>query len=358
VVYCQAGHQAHRDRSGIRRMTSLDDLDLSALQTFFVESGIAVNGALHAAKINGGRSNLTYRINDARQTWVLRRPPGAGLTPSAHDVGREFRVMAALQTSAIPVPTTLINCIDLSVIGAPFTLVSFVPGAALRTQADLLPLEDERLAAVHAELIRVLAALHSTPFESVGLDRFGRPEGFVTRQIQRWRQQWDLVATRELEDVARLYKALDESPPRQQGSSIVHGDFRVDNTLLDLERPRLRALVDWEMSTLGDPLTDLATMCAYQDPDFDYLVGEAAASTSSRWPVVEVTAETYARLTGADLSDFDRYLALALFKVAVIAEGIAARYRSGVGSGPGFDTAHQAVPGLIARGLSLMKARR
>jgi aminoglycoside phosphotransferase (APT) family kinase protein len=333
-------------------------LELAQLEAYLRARGVPIVGELDATQIAGGRSNLTYRVVDDTQAWVLRRPPGAGVTPSAHDVGREFRIMAALQGSAVPVPETVLECQDAWVIGAPFTLVSYVPGDVLRIQADLEPLADDVLTAIHDELIRVLALLHSLPYESLSLGDFGRPDGFVTRQIRRWRQQWDHVAGRELEGVEQLYQALLRSPPTQTCSTIVHGDFRVDNTLLDVSIARVSALVDWEMATLGDPLTDLAMMCAYQHPSFDYVVGEPAASTSERWPSAEATAQRYAELTGTDLDGFDRYLALALFKLAVIAEGIAARYRSGVGSGPGFATADQAVAGLIATGLEIMAAQR
>ena len=345
----------HPGRSGDELMPPTDALDLVAVHRFFAEHEISVQGALRASQIAGGRSNLTYKVSDDSCTaWVLRRPPNAGVTPTAHDVGREYRIMDALQGNGFPVARTVVQCTDVGVIGAPFSIVEFVAGDVLRTQADLVGLTDQQVAATHAELIGVLARLHSFSYDDLGLADFGRPDGFVDRQIRRWRRQWDHVATRELDDVDRLYRALVDSPPIQRHSSIVHGDFRVDNTLLDVDRSRILALVDWEMATLGDPLTDLATMCAYQHPSFDYVVGEPAASTSVRWPGADATVQAYTLAAGVDVVGFNRYLALALFKLAVIAEGIAARYRSGVGDGPGFATSNEAVPGLIASGLSAM----
>ena len=335
----------------------MTDLDLDALREYLTAERVPVQGPLRASQIAGGRSNITYRISDDRRAWVLRRPPHSGLTPSAHDVSREFRIMHALQASPVPVPESVLDCHDPGVIGVPFTLAGFVAGAVLRTQADLEPVADEAITALHSELLRVLVTLHSLPYESLGLADFGRPDGYVNRQIARWRQQWDHVATRELPDVDRLHQSLVRDPPVQRRSTIVHGDFRVDNTVLDLPAARVAALLDWEMSTLGDPLTDVAMMCAYQHPSFDHVVGEPAASTSKRWPSIDETAQQYADLAGVDLTGFERYLALAYFKLAVIAEGIASRYRSGVGSGPGFDTADQAVPGLIDAGLSIVSGR-
>jgi aminoglycoside phosphotransferase (APT) family kinase protein len=331
-------------------------LDLTVLEPYLRGCGVPIAGALQASAITGGRSNLTYRLDDGQHVWVLRRPPDAGVTPSAHDVGREFRVMSALQQTALPVPRTVLECRDESVIGAPFTVVDFSEGSVLRTRTDLAAISDDLVGKVHWELIRVLALLHSLPYDELGLSDFGRPEGFVNRQIELWRRQWDHVATREMADVDRLYQALVRSPPPQSSFGIVHGDFRVDNALIDLTTGQMTALVDWEMATIGDPLTDVAMMCAYQHSSFDHVVGEAAAATSERWPSPDAFARHYADEVGINLDGWGRYLALAHLKLAVIAEGIAARYRAGVGEGTGFATAHRAVPELLASGLRYMAA--
>ncbi len=331
-------------------------LDLAVLESYLRGCGVPIAGTLQASVIKGGRSNLTYRLDDGQHVWVLRRPPGAGVTPSAHNVGREFRVMSALQETALPVPRTVLECRDDSVIGAPFTVVGFSEGSVLRTRTELAAISDCLVGEIHWELIRVLALLHALPYDELGLSDFGRPDGFVNRQIELWRRQWDHVATRELNDVDRLYQALVRSPPPQSRSSIVHGDFRVDNALIDVTTGQMTALVDWEMATIGDPLTDVAMMCAYQHPSFDHVVGEPAASTSERWPSPDAIAQHYADEVGVNLDGWGRYLALAHLKLAVIAEGIAARYRVGVGEGAGFATAHRAVPELLASGLRYMAA--
>jgi aminoglycoside phosphotransferase (APT) family kinase protein len=333
-------------------------LDLAGLTRFFHSAGIAVSGDLVAQPITGGRSNLTFKVSDSEHSWVVRRPPVAGLTPSAHDVGRELSVVAALQETNVPVPPAVANCTDLAWIGAPFTVVGFVAGESLQTQHSLQHLTDVQLGEIHRELIRVLVVLHDVPYQRYGLAGFGRPVGYLERQVRRWRQQWDLVATRPLDDVERLYRRLEEQTWPTTRSALVHGDYRVDNTLLDLsEAARIAALIDWEMSTLGDPLSDVATMCVYHHPAFDHVVGIPAASTSSRWPGIDATVQDYAERSGAEMSDFDGYLALAYFKLAVIAEGIASRYLAGAGEGPGFDSAAEAVPALIAAGLSAAQGR-
>jgi len=317
---------------------------------------VPVDGELTATEITGGRSNLTYRVSDEQSHWVLRRPPTGGLTPSAHDVAREYRIVAALAGSPVPVATAIAYGADSTVLGGPFALVGFVPGRALRIQDDLTSIDDTGLERIGDELIRVLVDLHAVPYADRGLADFGRPKGFFARQVKRWRQQWDLVTRCPRADLDRLHAGLVERTPTAGGASIVHGDYRIDNTLLDPGEPsRMLALVDWEMSTIGDPLTDVAMFCAYQHPAFDHVVGEPAASTSTRWPNPDEIAQAYAQGSGRDLGDFDAYLGLAYLKLAVIAEGISARHRAGAGHGLGFETAGAAVPDLLAAGLSILQ---
>jgi aminoglycoside phosphotransferase (APT) family kinase protein len=330
--------------------------DLGRLRRYLSENGLPDVGELSASEIAGGRSNLTFRISDRRGSWVLRRPPLAA-SAGAHDVAREYVVVAALASTAVPVASVVARCDDPSVLGAPFTVVEYVDGRTLRTAAELASLTDDQIADCQRELTRVLVALHAVAPEEVGLRSFGRPEGFAGRQVRLWRRQWDTVATRELPDVDRLFRALETRIPETADSSIVHGDFRVDNTLLDPVDPgRVLALIDWEMATLGDPLTDIATMCAYQNPAFDEVVGEAAASTSSRWPDASRLLADYSDASGRPLGDTGFYLGLAHFKLAIIAEGIASRHRVGSGQEAGYATSHLAVPELLAAGLSALRS--
>ncbi|MDF3308979.1 phosphotransferase family protein [Rhodococcus sp. T2V] len=333
-------------------------LDLVALQKFLSDLNVPLNGDLRADLISGGKSNLTYAILDDSSRWVLRRPPTAGLTPSAHDVAREFRITSALQGTDVPVAATVALCEDDSVMGAPFTVVEHVTGQVIRTKSDLDALSDADIDSCTDELVRVLGALHNVDYDAVGLSQLGRPDGYVARQVKLWASQWGRVKTTDSADVDRLHAALAESIPQQSESSIVHGDYRIDNTILAPgDVSTVAAVVDWELSTLGDPLTDVALMCVYRHPALDLVLGEPAAWTSPRLPSADDLAQRYTVASGRELVHWNFYLALANFKLAVIAEGINHRYRAGATVGDGFDKAGDAVPEFIAAGLRALKGQ-
>lgn len=339
--------------------THLDGLDLAALQRFFEDRGVSTAGELRARLISGGKSNLTFEVFDDVSRWVLRRPPTAGLTPSAHDVAREYRVCAALQGSAVPVAPAVALCEDESVMGAPFAVTGFVEGRVIRTVDDLDRLSDAEIDASVEELVRVLAALHAVDHRAVGLEAFGRPDGYLSRQVALWARQWERVKTRDLPDLDRLHARLQDAVPTASQVAIVHGDYRIDNTLVADDDPgRVVAVVDWELSTLGDPLADLAQMCVYRHPALDVILGEPAAWTSERLPSAEAIAQTYTSVTSRDLGDWGFYLGLAHFKLAVIAEGITHRHRAGATTGEGFAHACEAVPPLVAAGLAATEGQR
>ncbi len=334
---------------------SLPGMDVGALRGFLVDSGVDVAGELTVELVSGGRSNLTFKASDSTHTWIVRRPPTSGLTPSAHDMAREFRVTSALQDSAVPVARTVAFDEEGAALGAQMTVVEFVDGRVVRDQADLAALSDTEVRDSTHALVRVLADLHSVDYRAVGLGEFGRPDGFVARQVKLWAGQWDRVKTRELPDVARLHARLAESIPESSAASIVHGDFRIDNTILDARDPSaVRAVVDWEMSTLGDPLTDAALMCVYRTPVFDLVLGSEAAWTSPRLPSPEELAQTYATASGRDLGDWNFYLALANFKLGVIGEGITHRARQGSDAGSGAERAAEATGEFMAAGLRVL----
>jgi len=330
-----------------------EGLDLPALHRFLVDSGIAVDGELRAHLISGGKSNLTYGIVDDTSRWVLRRPPTAGLTPSAHDVAREYRITSALVDSGVPVARPVALCEDDAVMGAPFTVVEHVEGRVVRSRSDLDALSDDEIDACIGELVRVLGGLHDVDYVAAGLGGFGRPDGYVARQVKLWASQWERVRTRELPDLERLHARLAESIPESPAPTIVHGDYRIDNTILDpTDTGRVAAVVDWELSTLGDPNTDLALMCVYRNTALDDVLGFDAAWTSPRLPSADDLVQRYATVTGRDVPHRDFYLALANFKLAVISEGINHRWRVGATVGDGFDKAAEAVPVLVAAGLA------
>lgn len=315
--------------------------------------------------ITGGRSNLTFLVFDAASKWVLRRPPLHGVTPSAHDMSREYAVIAALADTAVPVAPAVTATGDDAVLGAPFQMVEYVPGRVVRTRDELDALGDRSVVAACAdELVRVLADLHAVDPDAVGLGGFGKPTGYLERQVRRWGSQWDLVRLPDDPrdaDLRRLHSALTDSVPPQSRAAVVHGDYRIDNTILDAHDPStVRAVVDWEMSTLGDPLSDAALMCVYRDPSLDLIVNERAAWTSPLLPSPDELAHRYSELSGQPLAHWDFYLALGYFKLAVIAAGIDYRNRAAKEANrndSATDQVGKTVAPLIARGLSLASGR-
>jgi len=335
---------------------SLAGIDVGAVQRFFERAVPDCAGPVSLGLLHGGRSNLTYVVTDGTRRWVLRRPPLGPLTPTAHDVGREYRVMAALGPTAVPVPRTVVSCTDTAVLGVPFTVVSHVDGDVLRDGADAVALSAEDARRCAEALVDTLAELHALAPAEAGLGDFGRPDGFAARQVERWRGQWDRVATRELADVDELYRRLAKAVPPRDEAAVVHGDYRWDNVILAPGDPgRIAAIVDWEMAALGDPRTDLGLLLTYWDPVVAPVLGVAHVPTANPgFPAAGDLAERYARTSGRDLAELGFYQALACFKLAVIAEGIHARHRAGQTVGDGFGTVGSAVPGLLAAGLDLL----
>jgi aminoglycoside phosphotransferase (APT) family kinase protein len=331
---------------------TLPGMDSAAVHDYLIRTGVAVTGDLRVELISGGRSNLTFKAYDDTSSWVIRRPPTGGLTPSAHDMAREYTVTSALQGSPVPVAKTVAFDADGTALGVPMTVVEYVEGTVIRDQDDLATFSDAAVQSNTAALVSVLADLHAVDYAAVGLQSFGRPDGFVARQVKLWAGQWDRVKTRDLPDVATLHSALADAVPATSAASIVHGDFRVDNTILDASDPNVvRAVVDWEMSTLGDPLTDVALMCVYREPVFDLVLGLKAAWTSPRLPSPDALAQLYATASGRDLARWHFYLALAYFKLGVIAEGITQRALQGADAGNDALRAAEATPEFIAAGL-------
>ncbi|TDC38618.1 phosphotransferase family protein [Actinomadura sp. KC345] len=312
--------------------------------------------------IAGGRSNLTYGITlDGGRRIVLRRPPLGHVLPTAHDMGREYRVLTALgDGTAVPVPRTLAFCDDEDVIGARFYLMDYVEGRVLRTREDAEEITPGQARGLSEALAGALAAIHTVDVKAVGLEDFGRPSGYMERQLKRWGKQWDgsqeairaTGTTRDLPEYDRLVARLAERMPADAPARLVHGDFRLDNALARLEPgPEIAAVVDWEMSTLGDPLSDLGLTLVYwaEADDAEHLpVGATITSAPGFFTRREFT-DRYAALTGFDLADLDFYVAFACFKLAVILEGIHARYLQNATVGEGFEQIGGGVPVLLER---------
>jgi aminoglycoside phosphotransferase (APT) family kinase protein len=294
--------------------------------------------------IAGGKSNLTYRVDSTAGSVVLRRPPLGHVLPTAHDMVREHTVLTALGPTAVPVPRTLALCTDTDVLGQPFYVMEHVEGHVCR---EALPAgyadEPAPRRAVGEGLVEVLATLHEVRPAEVGLEAFGRPDGYLERQVRRWLKQWDATRLDGHEALDALGADLAARLPRTQRSAVVHGDYRLDNTILDPERPgRVAAVLDWEMSTLGDPLADLGILLGYWSQADDAGPRRAAtvvpaATVLEGFPTRAEVAELYAARTGLDLAPLPWYVSFAAFKLAVVCAGIVARVRGGAMVGPGFD---------------------
>src|SRR5262245_4616145 len=245
-------------------------LDLAALRGYLdVAAPGLLDGPLVAEVIAGGRSNLTYVVSDGRRPVVLRRPPLGHVLPTAHDMGREFRVIAALYPTGFPVPRPLHLCSGDAAtggpLGVPFYLMSYVEGVVLRGRAELERLDRTAGRRVSELLIDTLARLHAVDPTAIGLADFGRPEGYLQRQVRRWHQQWERSQTRELASLEELTAALGDGVPVTGRSAIVHGDYRLDNVMVDAASAAILAVLDWEMATLGDPLADLGLLVVYTE---------------------------------------------------------------------------------------------
>ncbi|MEU7577489.1 phosphotransferase family protein [Streptomyces sp. NPDC041068] len=316
-----------------------------------------VGGPLTARLIEGGRSNLTYAVTDGASRWVVRRPPLGHVLATAHDMKREHRVIEALHPTAVPVPTPVILCEDDSVLGAPFYVMEFVEGTPYRTAEELAPLGPERTRGAVLGLVDTLVDLHAVAPAAVGLGDFGRPEGFLDRQLRRWGKQLDASRNRDLAGIDELHSALGRALPPSPAPTVVHGDYRLDNVLIG-DDDRIKAVLDWEMSTLGDPLTDLGLLVMYSAK---LEVPDSPVSTTAGAPGHPDPAELierYAARSGRDVSAVSWYTAFAWFKLAVILEGIHYRYTLGQTVGAGFDRIGELVPVFIEHGLTTLQGRQ
>ncbi|MFF9048245.1 phosphotransferase family protein [Streptomyces parvulus] len=314
-----------------------------------------VTGPLSGRLIEGGRSNLTYAVTDGTARWVVRRPPLGHVLATAHDMRREHRVISALHPTNVPVPRPLLLCEDEEVLGAPFYVMEFVEGTPYRTADQLAPLGPERTRAAVLNLVDTLVELHAVDPAEVGLGDFGRPEGFLDRQLRRWAKQLDASRNRDLPGIDELHATLGRELPRSPAPTVVHGDYRLDNVLIGGEDDTINAILDWEMSTLGDPLTDLGLLVMYSSP---LGMPDSPVSTTAQAPGHPAPAELierYAARSGRDVSAVAWYTAFAWFKLAVILEGIHYRYTLGQTVGRGFDRIGDLVPVFIEHGLTTLQ---
>jgi len=311
--------------------TNDDGLDRGRLEQWF---GTEVAGAappLRYERIAGGRSNLTFRVHDSDGgRWILRRPPLGATLGSAHDMAREHRILAGLANADVPTPRPLALCTDQSVTGADFYVMELVDGLVLRTEEEVSAAFDEGgRRRVGEALVDTLADLHAVDPDEAGLGELGRREGYAERQLKRWMRQWEASKTRELEAMEETHRLLSARVPEQRATTLVHGDYRLDNVIVT-PAGEIAAILDWELCTLGDPLADVGQLLVYWAEDTDEVVPLTRAPTlAPGFPRRAELVERYAARSGRDVADLDFFVALAYWKLAAILEGVYARYSAG-----------------------------
>jgi len=305
---------------------------VEALHTWISANVPESHGTLRVSHLSGGSSNLTFRVQDDVNDWVLRRPPIGAFLATANDMGREYRVQTGLQHTDVPVPRTVALCDDVSVIGVPFYLMQFVDGIVYSDTDQVGHLSQQQALAATDELIDVLARLHSVDFEAVGLAQLGKPAGFLERQINRWCTQWETSKQRNLPAIDEVAQRLKRSIPVHTDASIVHGDYSFNNTMWNRTEPaRMVAVLDWEMSTLGDPLTDLGMVSVYWGEAGEIMWRNRSPQPhrlNPGFPSGEHLLARYEASSGRSLRDIDVYQVLAVFKLSIITEGALARIRA------------------------------
>jgi aminoglycoside phosphotransferase (APT) family kinase protein len=307
-----------------------DPVNAARLEAWLADNVKEASGPVSVTRLSGGSSNLSFRVRDDANDWVLRRPPLVHVLATANDMKREHTVQAALRDTDVPVARTVAYCEDASVIGGPFYLMQMLDGIVFNTAQDVGHLSEHEALAASYELMDVLARLHSVDYAAVGLGSFGKPAGFLGRQVNRWIAQWENSKQRELPAIDEVARRLLANLPPEGGDSIVHGDYSFNNTMFRKDEPaRMLAVLDWEMSTLGDPLADVGMVAVYWGDVGEILWRNRDAPQPHRanggFPTVDVLLDRYATMSGRDLSHIAFYRALAIYKLACITEGSLAR---------------------------------
>jgi aminoglycoside phosphotransferase (APT) family kinase protein len=330
--------------TGIEGADAPTGIDALKVGAWFVKNIPDVTPPLVYARVAGGRSNLTFEVTDAAgNRYVLRRPPTGHLLPTAHDMSREHKIISAMGPAGVPAPPAMGLCTDESVNGAPFYVMGFVDGVIARTEADAeagFSLEARHKAGL--ALIDTLAQIHAVDPDAVGLGDLGRKEGYIARQLRRWYANYqaanDARGGSALADVEDMHDFLLANIPEQGPASVVHGDYRLDNCILAPNGSLVRAVLDWEICTLGDPLADVGQLIVYwPEPGERSALGHSPTLAPGFPTRAELTAR-YAATTGRDLQHMGFYVAFAYWKLACILEGVYARYVGGAMGDDGFDS--------------------
>jgi aminoglycoside phosphotransferase (APT) family kinase protein len=311
------------------------------------------HGAIDVQRLGTGHSNETFKISRGGVSWVLRRPPRPPYAPTAHDVVREYRILAALAGQDVRSPRPHAVCEDPAAIGAPFYLMELSDGDVVRDRFPAaLDVPEERRRALE-EFVDALVEIHAVPWLGTDLEQIGRPSGYLERQLRRWKSQWEHNQTRPVPDIDRMGEWLSDNLPADDETTLVHGDYKLDNALFAPEPPaRLAVIVDWEMSTLGAPLADLGLLCATyveagETPDevLDFSPATGAPGSLTREEIVE----RYAQRSGRTVDNLAWYEGLALWKIAILLEGSYQRFLAGTTADPFFVLLKDGVPRLASR---------
>ncbi len=307
--------------------TLMEGIDKVRVTDWLAKHVAGLEPPLDFTLIAGGHSNLTYRFEDRRgRAWVLRRPPLGHVLESAHDMGREFRIIDALRDSEVPVPAARALCRDIAVNGAPFYVMAFVEGEVLHDAEAAARQPEAERRAIGLDVVRVLAGLHRIDPDAVGLGGLGRRDAYLARQLKRWKRQWEATKTHEIPEMEEIARILEATMPTQVGSAIVHGDYRLGNMIVG--DSRVRALLDWELCTLGDPLADVGYLLnSWIGPDEE--TPATAATAAGGFPSRDVIGAHYAELTGRDLGGIGYYRAFSHWRLAAIGQGVYKRYLVG-----------------------------
>ncbi len=343
-------------------------IDLPALERWINANVAGPAAPISVQKHVAGFSNETFYVTRGAEQWVMRRPPRGPLLPTAHDVLREYRFIAALDGRA-RVPRPIAACADTSVIGAPFYLMERIDGAVLRTEIPAAYNNDAGKRRIAEEMIDTLVELHAVDFRAAGIE--GRGENYLERQVARWKKQWELTRprTRELPGLDEATRWLESNRPASGDVAIVHGDYKLDNVIFSSTEPKLLAMLDWEMATVGDPLADLGWFMSYCGQPEELPPGstrppagqETEDLTISRqpgFPTIDEMIAMYEKKSGRSMKHFAFYHVLAVYKLAIILEGLYMHYLEATASNPGSARFEWQVPMLIERAHRLMAADR